>query len=445
MCRLNLSAFVGAGPHQSLPKQCPNWADLKAAYRSLGNPRIKTQAIQQPHHRHVRRLCERQSVVLCVQDTSDLDFTSRTGIRNLGKTGNGSGRGILQHTCLAVLPDRGAVLGVLHQDWHARVQRKSGETRKQCQARWRESQVWADTIEQVGPGLGAAGSSTWETGTAMCGRPSRPPTQRGWDSSCGPSTIGGLKTAMTQTGTRWPFCGRRCGPGRWRHGGHAQSPGRDRPGVMGRSGRRDRKGRSDGIDAQPLLANAGPTRRTYRPQSRWTPRLENALAWRLRCATPRRRLRMPSRPLRFWVKVRDKFRGTPPQHHYIRGSAGRSWSSPSRSLSRSTKSRSSSSNHSGIDAAEHPRRDARASTISRFKSGSRISRIRIIRRDCSRSKATRGATGRAAPDSGALSVASRDPGRRGKCLNQPAISSETFLHNARCSANVICPHRAFPM
>jgi hypothetical protein len=158
-------------PHQSLPKQCPGWADLKAAYRLLSNPQVKPQAIQEPHRRHVHALCGRHTVVLCVQDTSDLDFTNRIGVKNLGKTGNGSGRGILQHTALAVLPDTGAVLGVLHQDWHARVEQPAGETRRQRQSRWRESQVWADTIREVGPGpqgcrlihVGDRHSDVWET------------------------------------------------------------------------------------------------------------------------------------------------------------------------------------------------------------------------------------------------------------------------------------------
>lgn len=147
---------MSLSPHQSLPKQCPGWADLKAAYRLLSNPAVDPHAVQGPHRARVRQLCGGHPVVLCVQDTSDLDFTSRTGIRGLGKTGNGSGRGILQHTCLAVLPDpssagpAGTVLGVLHQSWHARVEQPGGETRKQRQARWRESQVWSDTIGAVG-------------------------------------------------------------------------------------------------------------------------------------------------------------------------------------------------------------------------------------------------------------------------------------------------------
>jgi len=141
---------MSQSPQQSLPKQCPDWADLKAAYRLLSNGAVDARAIQEPHRRHVRDACAGHPVVLCVQDTSDLDFTRRTGISGLGKTGNGSGRGLLQHTALAVLPG-GRVLGVLDQTWHARVERPEKETRKQRLARWRESSVWADAVAAVGP------------------------------------------------------------------------------------------------------------------------------------------------------------------------------------------------------------------------------------------------------------------------------------------------------
>lgn len=165
-----------ARPHQSLPKQCPGWADLKAAYRLLSNPAVDPQAVQAPHRAHVRERCAQLPVVLCVQDTSDLDFTGRSGIKHLGKTGNGSGRGILQHTALAVRPDTGGVLGVLHQSWHARVEQPKGETRAQRRARWRESQVWADTVGTVGAPLaegcrlihvGDRHSDVWETFEAV--------------------------------------------------------------------------------------------------------------------------------------------------------------------------------------------------------------------------------------------------------------------------------------
>jgi hypothetical protein len=167
---VRLAAVMSACPQESLPKQCPDWADLKGAYRLLSNGAVDARAIQEPHRRHVWDSCAAHGVVLCVQDTSDLDFTRRTGIRGLGKTGNGSGRGLLQHTTLAVLPG-GRVLGVLDQTWHARVEAPEKETRNERLSRWRESQVWADAVAAVGPApsgcrfihVGDRHSDDWDT------------------------------------------------------------------------------------------------------------------------------------------------------------------------------------------------------------------------------------------------------------------------------------------
>ena len=89
-------------------------------------------------------------MVLCVQDDTDLNFTHRTKIKGLGKVGGrGAGRGIMQHTTLAVLPD-GHLLGVLDQFWFNRIQTAEYETRLQRQGRWRESCVWSDSVKHVG-------------------------------------------------------------------------------------------------------------------------------------------------------------------------------------------------------------------------------------------------------------------------------------------------------
>jgi hypothetical protein len=141
--------MMAAAPQASLPKQCGSWGDLKAAYRLLSNEAVDPQAIQGPHHRQTRQSCVGHAVVLCVQDDTDLDFTQRTKTRGLGMVGNTRARGLMQHTTLAVLPE-GGLLGILDQRWFTRVPMPEGETRRERQARWRESQVWSEAVEAVG-------------------------------------------------------------------------------------------------------------------------------------------------------------------------------------------------------------------------------------------------------------------------------------------------------
>jgi transposase-like protein/transposase Tn5 family protein len=145
-----MAAAMTENPSMSLPKQLPDWSDLTGAYRLLSNDQVNPQAILAPHVALVRRAAADHPVVLCVQDDTQLDFTCRTGIRGLGITGDGAGRGLLQHTALAVLPDK-QVLGVLDIAWHAVAPAPKGETRRQRQARWNVRDVWQDAAEHIGP------------------------------------------------------------------------------------------------------------------------------------------------------------------------------------------------------------------------------------------------------------------------------------------------------
>lgn len=136
-------------PDRSLPKQCGAWGDLKGAYRFLNNPKVTPEQIQAVHRRQVRRRCLRQRLILGIEDTSELDFTAHPSVQGLGPIGNGGGRGLLQHSTLAVAPD-GDLIGVLHQIWRTRVPVPEGETRRQRLSRRRESDFWPESVRAVG-------------------------------------------------------------------------------------------------------------------------------------------------------------------------------------------------------------------------------------------------------------------------------------------------------
>jgi hypothetical protein len=117
----------------SLPKQCDDWAELKAAYRLLSNPQVKPEALGETHRRLTFASCGDQPVVLAIQDDTHL-----------------SGRCDRElHTTLAVLPG-GSLLGILDQRFFERVQQPPGETRRERQSRWRESQVWSEAVQSIG-------------------------------------------------------------------------------------------------------------------------------------------------------------------------------------------------------------------------------------------------------------------------------------------------------
>ena len=136
-------------PDASLPGRSGSWGELIGAYRLLNNPRVEASDIQRVHWQWTYQRCADHPVVLCVQDTSDIDFTGYAAKKGLGPIGRHKGQGFLQHSALAVLPD-GRLLGVLHQRWQVRVPAPAGETRKQKRLRWRESLFWAEGVEAVG-------------------------------------------------------------------------------------------------------------------------------------------------------------------------------------------------------------------------------------------------------------------------------------------------------
>jgi hypothetical protein len=144
-----MAAAMAAAPDHSLPDQHEDWSDLKATYRFFQNPKVTPEGIQQMHRLKVRAVCASHAKILAVQDGSELDYTAHRAVEGLGFVGGGLGRGLLQHSTLAVTTE-GGLLGVLHQIWWKRERTAEGETRRQRQARETESDLWAKSIRAVG-------------------------------------------------------------------------------------------------------------------------------------------------------------------------------------------------------------------------------------------------------------------------------------------------------
>jgi hypothetical protein len=56
------------------------WAETKAAYRLLDNPALEWRDVLEVHTERTAERMREHSVVLCLQDTTELDFTSQPGI-----------------------------------------------------------------------------------------------------------------------------------------------------------------------------------------------------------------------------------------------------------------------------------------------------------------------------------------------------------------------------
>ena len=123
-----------------------------AAYRLLNNERVTPAALSAPHVQVTRQACQGRGVVLCVQDTMELDYGHHPSKRGLGPSGREGSHGLLQHSALAVTTD-GQLLGALGLRWHIRQDHGESigrQSTRQRRARWRESLLWSEMAEQVG-------------------------------------------------------------------------------------------------------------------------------------------------------------------------------------------------------------------------------------------------------------------------------------------------------
>jgi hypothetical protein len=148
---VEVGARMAQRPAASLAQQMTSWAQLKAAYGLLRHPKISHARLSQPHWAATRAAMAQASVVLLVQDTSELDYTPYAQtLAGLGPIGNGRGRGLLLHTMLAVLPETRQVLGLAHQQvWQRQPHPDPTQRRQRCKAQ-RESRVWGETVQAVG-------------------------------------------------------------------------------------------------------------------------------------------------------------------------------------------------------------------------------------------------------------------------------------------------------
>ena len=153
---IEIGAKIAANPSASLPEQMESWSALKAADRLFNEEDVTHNQLSQPHWQTTRsqaRLAS-SSIVLFIQDTTELDYSQRHNIEGLGHIGDGNGKGMLLHSCVAVLPKPGnpAVLGLAAQGVWVREEVKRGsETRSQRAHRRTEADVWAETVEEIGP------------------------------------------------------------------------------------------------------------------------------------------------------------------------------------------------------------------------------------------------------------------------------------------------------
>jgi hypothetical protein len=139
-------------PDESLPHKLLTPADLDAFYRLVNRPEVTHEAVLQTHRQRThRRMAAHAGTVLILHDATELDYTTITSLSDLGQIGNGSRRGYICHNSLAVAADSAEVLGLANQILHKRINKPRGETKAQRRRRKRESHLWIQGAQAIGP------------------------------------------------------------------------------------------------------------------------------------------------------------------------------------------------------------------------------------------------------------------------------------------------------
>ena len=140
--RVLVEAFA-AKPTANIPMACDGWTDMIGAYRFLDNDAVTWQGIMAPHWERTEQRMAPHPVVLCIQDSTELDFHGQK-ITGLGPLNYESRRGMFVHPTYAVTPQR-EPLGVCDAWIWAREFRDADGVR----GGQKESMRWKEGYERV--------------------------------------------------------------------------------------------------------------------------------------------------------------------------------------------------------------------------------------------------------------------------------------------------------
>ena len=154
---LMIATAFAQQPTAPIPQACGPGPATQGAYRFFENDDIDPEAIRDAHHQATLERVRHHPVVLALQDTSTLNYSTHPQTEGLGPIGTRRQKiiGLLHHSTLAVLPS-GLPLGMLHSVLHARDPKAVGSAKQRHSKpiTEKESYKWLDSLSacnQVAP------------------------------------------------------------------------------------------------------------------------------------------------------------------------------------------------------------------------------------------------------------------------------------------------------
>ena len=94
-------AKLGDKPTASIPAACGGWDETRGAYRLFNHPEVSAQQVLEPHYGASQRRMGEYSRVLCIQDTTELNYSGKGDIQDLGPLNYEARRGLYLHLSVA--------------------------------------------------------------------------------------------------------------------------------------------------------------------------------------------------------------------------------------------------------------------------------------------------------------------------------------------------------
>ena len=142
---------LASKPSASIPGACGGWSETLAAYRFVGQESLEWHDLLQPHIDCTLKRSHHHPVVLCLQDTTELDFNGQS-IEGLGPLSYEAQRGMYVHPTYAVTPDR-LPLGLMDAWMWSREPKEPDGSRPGIveSVRWREGYERVAEVAQTHP------------------------------------------------------------------------------------------------------------------------------------------------------------------------------------------------------------------------------------------------------------------------------------------------------
>jgi Transposase Tn5 dimerisation domain/Transposase DNA-binding len=117
-------------PQASINRMFHTRKEVQACYRFFSNDLVNESKIMAPHSKMTVERSNQYPVVLCLSDTTSLNYTTRKTLKDSGYISSNNAQGFFFHTTIAVTPDR-LHLGIVGQKFWAREKQKTNRSSRQ--------------------------------------------------------------------------------------------------------------------------------------------------------------------------------------------------------------------------------------------------------------------------------------------------------------------------